>query len=197
MINFSLPSFINICLLDTGGRISRLQKRLEKSNGYDFYKPLHRAIRLQCEKRVDEAEAVLSAPSNDAERKHNKRAFDAYIDKFGTIRSRAKLKSKKTLSFTSSGISITVDPLFSFEKAGGQSVFSVWPSQEPELTQKYGAVACFLMREAYKSSPLANSQFFLADLVSGKTFSEKQITNNTNLIVSADIASIGRLLKEL
>ena len=58
-------------------------------------------------------------------------------------------------------------------------------------------MACHIMRRAYANSSLANGAFFFADIVSGKVYSEKQITNNTNLILMADVNSIGTLVKEL
>jgi|GEM_PF-5021546 len=36
-----------------------------------------------------------------------------------------------------------------------------------------------------------------ADLVRNKVYSEKQINNNTNLILMADVNSIGTLVKQL
>lgn len=78
-----------------------------------------------------------------------------------------------------------------------RQVYCLWPTQAPQLTQKYGAVACHIMRTANSSGNLANSSFYLADLVSNRVYSEKQITNNTNLILKADVNSIGTLIKEL
>lgn len=197
LLTFSLNTFIKICSLDTGGRISEIQKRLTSSGGYDFYKPLHQAIRAYSAGDNEAANKILIKPSNETEKKHNQSAFQKFEDKFGSIRSLDAVKSPQKLNFAHAGISISVDPTFSFTQSGVQKVCTIWPTKSPQLTQKYGAVACHIMRRAYNGHSLANNSFYFADIVSGKIFSEKQITNNTSLILAADVNSIGTLIKEL
>lgn len=160
MITFSLNTFIKISLLDTGGRISEVQKRLNGSGGYDFYKPLQNAIRAHSSGQASKALSILETPKNETERKHNKAAFDVFLSKFGTIKSLTAVKNPKQLKFPSAGIAISVDPLFEISKSGTRQVYSLWPTQNPPLTQKYGAVACHIMRLAYANSGLGNSFFF-------------------------------------
>ena len=197
MIVFSLNTFVKICLLDTGGRISEIQKRLNGSGGYDFYKPLQNAVRAHSSGRHVKASQILAAPSNEIERKRNNLAFAAFDARFGALRSIQSVKSPKKLDFPNSGISILVDPLFEISKSGIRQVYSLWPTQSPPLTQKYGAVACQIMREAYSKTGLANASFLFSDIVSNRIYSEKQITNNTKLILMADVNSISTLVKEL
>lgn len=197
MITFSLNTFIKICLLDTGGRISEIQKRLTSPGGYDFYKPLQSAVRAHASGQLAKVADILEAPANVTERAHNQSAYDSFASKFGAIKSLESIKSSKTLKFTDAGIGIVVDPLFGVTKGGERQIFSVWPTRTPPLTQRYGAVSCLLMRQAFSSGSLSNSAFFFADLVANKVYSEKQINNNTNLILMADVASIGALVKEL
>lgn len=198
MVVFSLNTFIKICILDTGARISEIQKRLSGSGGYDFYKPLQTAVRSHCSQNDPiEIDKILNAPSNDIERIHNKAAFESFQRKFGASKSIEAVKLSKRVNFPNAGISINVDPLFELSKSGVREIYSVWPTQKPELTQRYGAVACYLLRQAYSNSPLANGAFFYTDIVSGKTYSEKQISNNTNLILTADVNSIGTLINQL
>jgi hypothetical protein len=197
MITFSLNTFIKICSLDTGGRISEIQKRLSSPGGYDFYKPLHGAVRAFCSGNPTLATSILAAPVNLVERNHNAAAYSSFLSKFGNSKSIAPLKHPKPLKFASAGISIAVDPLFEITKGGVRNIYCLWPTQSPALTQKYGAVACLIMRSAYSNSALANGLFHYADLVSNRVYSEKQITNNTSLILSADVNSIGTLVKEL
>lgn len=197
MITFALNTFIKICLLDTGGRISEIQKRLAGKGGYDFYKPLQQAVRAHCHGDRSKASTILRKPQNATERKYNQEAFDSFNQKFGLIKSLESVNQSALVQFKSAGIAIKVDPLFECTKSGSQIVYSLWPTQQPTLTQKYGAVACHLMRRAYANSSLGNKNFLFADLVENKVYSEKQITNNTNLILMADVNSIGTLVKEL
>ncbi|MEP5170945.1 MAG: hypothetical protein ABJQ23_14915 [Shimia thalassica] len=197
MITFSLNTFIKICLLDTGGRISEIQKKLSGSGGYDFYKPLQNAVRSHCAGQQAEVEDILEAPTNEIERKHNQSAYDGFATRFGKTKSLEAIKSAKLLEFPNAGIAISVAPLFELTKAGSRQIYCIWPTQKPPLSQKYGAVACHVMRRAFSTSAMANGSFHFADVVSNRVYSEKQISNNTNLILMADINSVGTLIKEL
>ena len=197
MITFSLNTFIKISLLDTGGRIAEIQKRLVSKGGYDFYKPLQQAVRAHSDGDHSKAITILNRPSNDVERKSNEIAFDSFNAKFGSSRTLETINQSTSLKFKSAGIAIKLDPLFGCLKSGSQQAFSLWPTKLPPLTQKYGAVACHLMRCAYSSSSLGNRSFMFADLVQNKVYSEKQINNNTNLILMSDVNSIGTMIKQL
>lgn len=197
MLTFSLNTFIKICLMDTGSRISEIQKRLSSTGGYDFYKTLHKAIRTFATAGQDKVEEILAAPVNDVERKRNRDAFLVFQEKFGATKSLDAVKMPKLLKFPDAGIAISVDAAFQIVKGGTLQIYSVWPTQKPELSQKYGALACHIMRRTYSNTAFANASFFYADLVSEKSYSEKQVTNNTNLILMADVSSIGTLIKEL
>lgn len=197
MITFSLNTFIKICLLDTGGRISELQKRLSGPGGYDFYKPLQKAVRAHCAGQKTKVDEFLDAPAKEIERRYNREVFESFESKFGSVKTLEAVKSPKLLKFASAEMAISVDPLFELSKSSTRQIYCVWPTQKPQLSQRYGAVACHIMRRAYSSGPMANGAFFFADIVSGHAYSEKQITNNTNLILMSDVNSIGTLLKEL
>ena len=197
MINFSLNTFIKICLMDTGQRIAEIQKRLSGSGGYDFYQSMQKAVRLHASGKPDEAQTILASPVNATERKYNQDAYDRFASKFGSSKSIEPLKNKRTVKFQSAEISISVDPLFEFMKSETRNACGLWATQSPPLTQRYGAVACHLMRQAFANDQLGNANFFFCDLVGGKTYSEKQINNNTSLILAADVTGIGTLVREL
>ena len=198
MYTFSLNTFIKIFLLDTGHRISEIQKRLDSTGGYDFYNSFQRATRAKINGRnATEIDRILDSPSKEAERKHNRNAYDTLQSRFGSVRSLEVVSQKRKLKFKSHGIEISVDPLFQIEKAGIPKIYSTWSTQKPELSQRYGAVACYIMRETYKSTSLANAQFNYFDTTTQKTYSEKQISNNTSLILRSDVRTISELLKEL
>ena len=197
LINFSLNTFIKICLMDTGQRIAEIQKRLSGPGGYDFYQTMQKAVRLHTSGEVEQALSILDAPANTTERKHNKDAYSRFVSKFGNSRTIEPINRKRTIQFRSAGISISVDPLFETTKGDARNVYALWATQSPAMTQRYGAVACHIMRQVFSNDPLGNANFFFCDLVGGKTYSEKQINNNTSLILSADVTSIGTLVKEL
>ncbi|MGH1367118.1 MAG: hypothetical protein ACRBCL_00775 [Maritimibacter sp.] len=194
---FSLPSFIKVCLLDTGSRISELQKKIE-GTGHDYYNPFNRAVARYIEtKKVDEAELILDEPTQSHKRKNNTSAFNSFIEKFGSKTSLQRTDANGMVKFKQHEIAVKVSPLFEIEKSGVRQVYATWATQKPEMTQRYGAVACHLMRQAFHSSNMANAQFFFYDLTSQRTYSEKQINNNTSKILHSDVRMIGTELKEL
>lgn len=189
----SLNTFIKLCLLDTGGRIAEIQKRLSSDKGYDFYKPLQKAVRAFSNNSEPSAEEILAAPVNEIERAHNRKAFDSFKNKFGSIRTLDSFQNPKHLKFEAVEVEIAVDPFFELEKAGTREIYSLWPTRTPQLTQRYGAVACHIMRRSFANTQFSNANFFFADLVSNKVYSERQITNNTNLIFETDVSTLGKL----
>ena len=198
MEQFSLPTFIKICLLDTGSRIAELQKKIETQTGYDYYNSFNRAVQAFIESgERNDADLILSQPKNEHEQKNNTAAFEAFIKKFGACKSLSLVKSRKNWSPKGANFSIIVAPLFEIEKAGNRQVFSTWALQKPLLTQKYGAVSCYVMRQAFASHSLANAGFFLYDLTNGKTYSEKQITNTTSKIFQSDVRWLTHELSDL
>lgn len=197
MITFSLNAFIKLCLLDTGDQITEIQKRLNNSSGYDYYRTLNKAVRSYSGNRDANIEVTLNSPRNSVERDRNKKAFNIFKNKFGSSRNLYALDQRKNLRFSQAGISISVDPLFEITKQDVRQMYCLWPTKAPQLTQKYGAVACHVMRRANSTGKLSNGIFHFTDLTSNRIYSEKQITNNTNLILMADVNSIGTLVKQL
>lgn len=197
MVNFALNSFLKICLMDTGSRIVEIQRRLAGPGGYDFYRPFQKSVRAFCDADFDAVEQILSAPTKVAEKKYNRAAFEGFKVKFGEPNSCVSFSQPEALKFPEHEMSIFVDPLFFIDKSSGQQIYSLWPTKSPKVTQRYGAVACFIMRQAYVQTRFSNASFFLYDVISEKLYSEKQINSNTELILKADVASISALLKQL
>jgi hypothetical protein len=198
MDKFSLQTFIKLCLMDTGGRISEIQKKLEATGGYDFYNSFQRATRIFCEdKKSEKPTKILAAPVKEAERKHNNDAFEAFKAKFGSSKSLEPIKKQRIYIPDGANFEISIDPLFSIEKSGVKYAYLPWTMQKPELSQKYAAVACFVMRQAYKSTNLSNWQFNIYDLTKGKAYTESQINEYTPKILNTDARTISTMLVEL
>ncbi|MDW4548843.1 hypothetical protein R5H32_05700 [Defluviimonas sp. D31] len=197
-MKFSLSTYIKLCLLDTGRQISEIQKKLSSTGGFDFYWTLSKAIAAYIDgKSDDEINDILLSSSSPSQQTYNTAAYENFIKRFGKKKNMSILNKKKTNTFFTGGIAIVFDPLFSIEDSSGIHVYSIWANQKPELTQKYGAVACYLQREAYKNSALANSKFYFADLAAGRIYSESQITNSTSIIAKTDLKKINNMVSDL
>lgn len=198
MEQFSLASFIKICLMDTGSRISELRKKLESQGGYDYYNSFSRSVVAYIEDgNRDRANEILAEPRNDHERSKNTGCFEAFVAKFGTTRSLTAVAAKKSWQPPNANFSINISPLFEIEKAGTRQVFATWALQKPELSQKYGAVACYIMRQAFSGHSLANAGFYFYDLTGGKVYSERQISNSTSRMFASDIRWLSYELTEM
>lgn len=198
MEQFSLTTLVKIFLMDTGSRISELQKKIESQSGYDYYNTYARAFRSYIADRdIDRANEIISEPRNEHERKNNAAAFDALVKKFGASRTLSAVTTKKIWTPKGAKFSVVVAPLFELEKAGSRHIYLTWALQKPELTQRYGAVACYIMRQAFAGHSLANASFFCHDLVSNRTYSEKQITNQTSKIFQSDARWLSQELADL
>jgi len=191
---YSLSPFIKICMSDTGEQISDVQKKINSSDGYDYYRTLKSAIKGHIAGlEPEDISMILESGSSPAERSYNTSAYNVFVSKFGKSKSISTVQMPKKHEFFKSGIEIIFDPLFSIETTKGISTYSIWANKSPALSQKYGAVACYLQREAYKNTALSNSTFFFVDLTKGNAYSEKQITNNTSAIARSDFRKIADL----
>ena len=134
MDKFSLQTFIKICLMDTSGRIGEIRKKLEPSAGYDFYNSFNRATRSYCaDKDPDKANELIAVLTSDTERKHNAFAFEEFKKKFGSSKSLEALKEPNKFQPIGANFEITVDPLFSIERAGVRYAYLPWLIQKLSL----------------------------------------------------------------
>ena len=198
MYSFSLPSFLKICLLDPSKQVAEVQKKVNSTGGYDYYRTLSSAITAKAKKRTeDEILDILMSPTNAAERELNKNAYQVFNKRYGKRTGLSDIQRPRVFIPKNADFSIRLSPSFSIETKDALEIYSTWAMQKPEMSQNGGAIACFIMKEAYRTTTLANSQFFLADLISGKQYSEKQIKNSTSITFNTVVATVSRLIVEL
>lgn len=195
MVTFTLNSFLKISGLETAKQIAEIDKKVQNTSGYDYYHSLNRAVRAHiANEDVNQIEKILTSATNTHERENNAAAYIKFIERYGELKNIELLKQPKNLDFSKYGFSIKCDPLFIIEEKGERLVHSVWPNQNSKLSQSYATVGCLILRRTYTSSSLGNCRFCVANLNSGKRITDKNITNNTSLILEADARKIGALL---
>lgn len=196
-VPFSLASFLRICQQDTGQRIAAIERKLRTSSGYDFYHSLNRAIRARVSgASKEEVEDILLSPSNAAEREYNLAAYREFEERYTRNRAIAVVKRQRTYHVPRSAISIVCDPLFSTTENGTQWVHAIWATRTPQLLNKYAAVGCLILRECYRNTTLANSNFAIANLTNGKRVGEKSIRNVTAAVLRSDASTLSQLIAE-
>lgn len=194
---FTLASFIRICQLDTGEQINAIARKLNSSSGYDFYHSLNNAVRARAAgKSKEEIEDILLSPSNASEREYNLAAYRVFEKRYGNKKGLEALTQKRTYKVPGSAISIVCNPVFRTTENGTQWVHSIWGIRTPQLQNKYGAVGCYVLRECFRTSTLANSTFAMANLVDDKRISAKSIGNATSAILKSDARTLTQLIED-
>ena len=197
MQTFSLSSFLKICLLDPTRQVSEVQKKLSSSGGYDYYRTLTLAIHAKAQGRSeDEIVDILESPSSPAEQLRNTSAYNAFVRKYGAKNGLSVFTKPRTVSPKDGNFLIKIAPTFSIETQSSSKVYAIWAMQTPPMTPAGGALACYIMKNAYRKTSSANSEFFIEDLVGRKAYSEKQIKNSTALTFSSVVQTISRLIDQ-
>lgn len=195
---FTLASFLRICQLDTGQKITAIERKVNSAAGYDFYNSLSRAIRARADaKSTEEIEDILLSPRNAAEREYNVAAYRVFEKRYARRRDIEAQNNKRTYKVPNSAIAIICDPLFKTTENGVQWVHSIWATRSPMLQNKYGAVGCYVLRECFRASNLSNSTFAIANLVDDKRVSDKSISNTTSAILRSDADTLTRLILDV
>ncbi len=197
-MRFTLASFIKICLLSGSKQVSEVQKRYAITSGYDYYWTLYKAIAANaagCEE--DEVESILLSASNLSEAANNRAAYEVYLKRFGNKRTLSAVKKSVTRQFEDGIVEITFNPIFQTVEKSNSCIYSVWAMQTPPLEQSYAALACLMLRNAYRKTSLANSSFFFFDLVSDRIYSEKQITNSTSMVEKAELRKLAEIIRQV
>lgn len=196
MQTFSLPSFLKICLLDPTRQVSEVQKKLSSSGGYDYYRTLTMAIHAKAQGRSkDEIVDILESPSSPAEQLRNTDAYKAFVKKYGTKNGLSVFNRPRTITPRGGNFSIKIAPTFSIETPSSSKVYAIWAMQNPPMTSAGGALACYILKNAYRKTSYANSEFFIEDLVGKRAYSEKQIKNSTALTFSSIVQTISSLIE--
>lgn len=197
MYVFSLSTFLKICLLDHSKQIAEIQKKISPSGGYDYYRTLNLAIKAKSNgKTEDEINHILNSPSNAAERVQNTTAYEYFAKKYGVSKSLSTFYTSRSISNEYGYFKILINPSFSISTGGERKIFCIWPNQNPKMTRTGGAIACYLMKEAYKNSKLSNSEFFLLDVVGKRQYSEKAISNTTSIVFNSVVRTMSDMFAD-
>jgi len=179
-------------------QISEVQKRFAITSGYDYYWTLYKAISAHARGAAsDEIEVILLSASNPSEAANNRAAYDVYFKRFGNKRNLSAVSKPITRSFESGTLEISFNPVFEVCEKEDSEIYSIWVMQRPELEQSYAAMACYMLKDAYRRTSLANSQFYFFDLISDRVYSERQITNSTALVSKIELKKLADIIKQV
>lgn len=189
-------------MLDTGAAIAELRRRTLPSDGYDYYHTLYSAVRLYAlTKDEGESRSVILRASRESERGNNLKAFDNFLDRFGGSRTlepvSLPLSNAQMILEASPKILIRVDPIFSVREKEDSQVYCIYATKSPSLSQKYGAIGCYIQRMLLRKTALNNSSFCMFDAAQKKKFSERQITDMTPQIFRSDVRRLSADIEDI
>ncbi|MEH6476268.1 MAG: hypothetical protein V7727_11295 [Sneathiella sp.] len=170
ILTLSLNTFIRYYSMDRSRLVGEIDRRMQQSGGYDFYKILADAVRAKIRGATDdEIQFILGRSSNPSEVSYNKAAFEAFLLKFGKKKGLSEFDKKGKVRLCDGELVVTTAPLFSVEASTGFSVYNIWATQTTTLDRARAGVGVYLMQRAFsKSAP--NYDYKMFDAVERRTY---------------------------
>jgi hypothetical protein len=194
----ALTTFLKLIILPTDDKAQELSK-YALPGGYDFYWSMKKHVSGVIGGKAELASAVaaINALHNQTEREHNLFGLNgavAWFAKHGGVPF-----TPPTVEYKSPGgqFSIKLEPEFAFESVSGRKIVSVWNTQKPELKKKIAGVGVSFMRQHLGLGKYADCTFHILDLRKSKLYGPESIPNNAGQILTADIAAIDAVLKDV
>lgn len=193
ILTVSLNTFVRYYAMDTSKLVGEINRRMQQSGGYDFYRSLTDAIRAKIRGATeDEIQSILNNSSNLSEVSYNKAAYSIFVSKYGSKRGLAEFDKKGHVKLSNGELVVSVAPTFSVETSTELSVFHIWAAQNPTMDRARASVAVYLMGAAFKRSA-PNYSYKLFDAVEGKTYSAmNNATAQAVEIVAKNIVSLAK-----
>jgi hypothetical protein len=193
MDDISFTTFIKIGLMPTTqGKFGTLQRMLNGSGGYDFYKRMKLASREVARGEVDRETifAQLQTIKRASERDHNvamaARTCEWWDDLIGPI----ALAERPSGVYRRTGMDfgIRLQPELAYDWGSERRVTYLWAVDRPKLTRQAAGAGLHLLREELAKGSFKDARFEIRDLRQKKTFEEDCVTNASASLLQADIA---------
>ena len=170
LLTLSLNTFIRYYSMSHSKLVGEIARRMQASNGYDYYGSLTAAVRAKISGASnDEIQHILNRSSSPSELSHNKAAYEMFLEKFGTKNNVEVFDKKGKVKLCGGKLVISVSPLFSMETSKSFDVYNIWAAQRPELERENAGVGVYLMQRAFlKTAP--NYKYKMFNAVEGKMF---------------------------
>lgn len=198
MDDISFTTFIKISLMPTTqGKFGTLQRMLNGSGGYDFYKRMKLAAREVARGEVERQEVLsqLGTIKRAAERDHNllmaTRFGEWWDDLEGAIASSDRPSGIYKKSDMVFGIKVT--PELAYSLGGTTYVTYLWAVAMPKLTRQAAGAGLHLLRQQLGVGKFEDARFQIRDLRRSQTFEEDCINNQSPNILQADIALLNSM----
>ncbi len=177
--------------MDHSKLVGEIDRRMQQTGGYDFYKILADAIRAKIRGATeDEIQFILGRSNNPSEVSYNKAAYEMFLSTFGRKKGLSEFHKKGKIKLCKGELLVTTAPLFSVEASTGFTVYNIWATQTPNLDRARAGVGVHLMKRAFRTSA-PNYDYKVFDAVEGRIYTT---VNNT---IPQAVDSVARSIVEL
>lgn len=200
MDDISFTTYLKLTLLPTTqGRLGTLQRMMNSSSGYDFYKQMKFAAREVAKGEVDPSEIFgkLDSIKSKVEREHNKKMAQNFLDWWNAQDGAVPLSRRPGAVHRAENMEfgIKMRPELAYEIGGQKHVVYLWATKTPALTKQGVGAGLHLLRKELAKGFFSDARFSLLNLRKKELITESMISNQSHIIVSSDIAGINQLWK--
>jgi hypothetical protein len=195
MDNISFTTFLKISLMPTTqGKFGALQRMLNGTGGYDFYKRMKLASRevARGEMEREVIFAQLQTITRSSERDHNVLMATRTCEWWDGLNGAVPLAERPSGTHRREGMNfgIRLQPELAYELNGAIHVTYLWAIERPKLTKQAAGAGLSLLREELAHGNFKDARFEIRDLRQAKTFEADSITNESASLLQADIAAM-------
>lgn len=204
MEDLSFTTFVKLTLMPTTqGRFGALQRMLNSSRGYDFYKQMKFAAKGVARGEIDPGEifSKLKTIKNAVEREHNLKMANNFLEWWGKeIADGAVALTDRpggTYRHAEMEFGIRMQPELAYEKSGNIHVTYLWATKTPKITKQGAGSGIHLLRSQLAKGPFSGARFSILNLRDLSILGDDLVTNQSKTLADADIAGINQLWKSL
>ncbi len=192
VLNIGFTTFLKLICLNTNGRMKELS-RYQSGSGYDFYWSMKKGIPNIAYNDLsvkDVSQQIKDSLSRKAEIDHNisgVKTFSKWLKK-----NPIKLipPPKKTIQIPNCDLSVKLHPEIAYEKDGKFYSLYMWNTANPDLTTIMAGIGVQFLNSRLKRGKYSNYEFGIFDLRKNKLRFSESITNESEVLLSADLASL-------
>lgn len=190
----SFTTFLKICLqVSTTAKLREVDRLYGSEGGYDFYRMLKRVPYdfATGQLKAGQIAGFMASITRQAERNHNTQMAIAFSNWWNALGNPTDIEVPPPRKFKPKGhdFKIRIAPELAYKLNGQRSVVYLWAVAKPALTNQVAGSGLLLLRQALDGTKYKNYQKQILDLRKGKLFDESFITNQSPIILSADLAA--------
>ncbi len=198
----SFTTFLKISMqATTNAKIKEIEKLYTGEGGYDFYKKLKRVpVDFANGKlKVNQLTGYMSGITRDVEKTHNTKMALAFCNWWQAQNNVSAVKRPKPLKYIPTGFDfkIRIAPELAYTDRNEHNLIYLWAVAKPALNKITAGAGIKLLKDAFSETPYSDYSMKILDLRKNKLFDENSLTNQSGLILNAELAQFDAIKKSL